>query len=179
MLLSDSSCVHRKKVKKWRSKNDALLTCTLYFCAYSHFKALAVKWWIINLFNVFFLLLIFLFIWNDDLTKWSLDSVFQMFCPFVGVIQCCDAKDATEAQKSKFSLHPHIPLPSLSVLLSVFLWSWTLLKLSSRHCFNISKALVTKWPLIMLYVIYFRDLFFLPFGELLLGLARFPSPSMK
>lgn len=29
-----------------------------------------------------------------------------MFCPAVGVIQCCDAERATGAQEREFSLHP-------------------------------------------------------------------------
>lgn len=29
-----------------------------------------------------------------------------MFCPDVGVIQRCDAEEASEAQERKFSLHP-------------------------------------------------------------------------
>lgn len=45
-------------------------------------------------------------------------GVIRMFCPAVGVIQRCDADDATKSTREQV-LPPRIPLPTLSLLLSV------------------------------------------------------------
>lgn len=54
-----------------------------------------------------FSFLAYMFLWMGDLKQQSLGSAIQMFCPSVGVIQCCDVEDATETQERDFFLHPH------------------------------------------------------------------------
>lgn len=89
-------------------------------------------------------------------------TVIQMFCPDVGVIQCCDA---TKAQEREFSpLHPHqselltfLSPPSQSCFLSP-LWSSlslqrTLFLFLNSACYRVSQ--------IMLYVIYICHFVFL------------------
>lgn len=88
--------------RSWLKSNEKLGWCF----AFMHFVFLYFE-----AFYDYFLLLVYLifaFLWMSDLKYWNLGSVIQMFCPAVGVIQCCDAEDATEAQETEFfPLHPH------------------------------------------------------------------------
>lgn len=96
-----------------KSYEEALLLCTLYSCAHTYSFCSSYSIVMDYYASIFFI------IFKPCISgrPYIVGSVFQMFCPAVGVIQCCDADDATEAQESEFSLRPPQSCSSHSSLL--------------------------------------------------------------